>query len=166
MSTVTYKHQPGIHQTRGAIPLAGTAYVYTVSKLLWPKEVEDFLQSLFIGKTLHLCCGMSKLGDVRLDLYADGVDFVEDAAHTHFNDQEFDTVLCDPPYNGNFRWNHDLLVEISRLAKQRFIFQHWFCPVDKKGLFKKNHQFQLTGLYAWMPKSYFGRMQIISQFDR
>jgi len=166
VTTVTYKHQPAIHQTRGAVPLAGTAYIYTVEKLLWPEEVEEFLQTLFIGRTLHLCCGMSKLGDIRLDLYASDVDVVEDAAHTHFLDHEFDTVLCDPPYNGNFQWNHDLLREIGRLASQRFIFQHWFSPVDKYGRFKKDHKFTLTALYNWMPKSYFGRMQIISVFDK
>lgn len=166
MPTVTYKNQPAIHKTRGTIPLAGTAHVYTVEKLLWPEEVEEYLQSELIGETLHICCGLSKLGDVRLDLYADGVDVIADAARVPFNNQSFDTILIDPPYNGKFQWMHDMLSELPRLAKERIIFQHWFSPVNKHGQYKKCHPFILTGLYAWMPRTYFGRMQIISIFDR
>lgn len=166
MSTVTYKNQPAIHQTRGAIPLAGTSHLYTVHKLLWPKEVEEYLSTKLIGRTLHLCCGKSKLGDTRLDLYANGVDVIADVARVPFCAQSFDTVLIDPPYNSKFQWMHDMLAELPRVAKQRIIFQHWFSPVDKLGQYKKNHKFTLVELDAWMPKTYFGRMQIISIFDR
>jgi len=69
VATITYKNQPAIHATRGSIPLAGNSYVYTVSKLLWPKDVENFLNEQLIPVTLHVCCGKSQLGDVRLDLY-------------------------------------------------------------------------------------------------
>lgn len=165
MGTVTYKHQPAIHKTRGAVPPEGTSYLYRVTKLLWPKEVESYLESLLLGRSLHICCGKSRIGDVRLDLYED-VDIRADAARLPFTDQSFDTLLIDPPYNGKFQWNHDMLSELGRVAKRRFIFQHWFSPVDKSGRFKKDHQFVLTDLYNWPPKSYFGRMQIVSVFDR
>lgn len=165
MSTVTYKNQPAIHQTRGAIPLAGTSHLYTVNKLLWPKEVEEYLSTKLIGHTLHLCCGKSTLGDIRLDLYSKA-DVKADVARVPFCDQSFDTVLIDPPYNSKFQWMHDMLAELPRVAKQRIIFQHWFSPVDKLGQYKKNHKFILVELDAWMPKTYFGRMQIISIFDR
>lgn len=166
MATVTYKNQDAIHKTRGAVPLAGTAHVYKVTKLLWPKEVEAFLQTQFIGSVLHVCCGKSKLGDFRIDLHESDADMVADAARLPLADQSWDTVLIDPPYNGKFQWNHDMLKETTRVAKARIIFQHWFSPVDKSGRHKKNHEFLLTDLYAWMPKTYFGRMQIISIFDR
>jgi hypothetical protein len=166
MATVTYKNQPGIHKTRGSIPLAGNAHIYRVNKLLWPKEVEDFLETQFIGITLHLCCGKSKLGDIRLDLFENDVDIIADASKLPIKTRSVDTVLVDPPYNGKFQWNHDLLSELPRVARQRIIFQHWFSPVNKSGFYKKNWSYSLTGLYAWMPKSYFGRMQIISIFDK
>lgn len=165
MSTVTYKNQPAIHQTRGAIPLAGTAYLYTVTKLLWPREVEAFLATILIPPTLHICCGMSKLGDIRLDLYAENVDVKADAARLPFPNDSFATVLIDPPYNSKLQWMHDMLSELSRVANTRIIFQHWFSPVDKAGRYRKKHAFTLTALYNWMPKTYFGRMQIISVFD-
>jgi len=59
-----------------------------------------------------------------------------------------------------------MISEVGRIANIRFIFQHWFSPVDKLGRFKKDHEFMLVDLYNWMPKSYFGRMQVISVFDR
>lgn len=165
MSTVTYKHQPAIHKTRGTIPLAGTSHLYTVTKLLWPPEIEQVLLQECHGLTLHVCCGKSQLGNVRLDLYEPEVDICADAARLPFEDESFTTVLCDPPYNGKFQWNHDMLSELFRVAKYRVIFQHWYSPVNKNGHCKKANRFILTALYNWMPKSYFGRMQIISIFD-
>lgn len=166
MGTVKYKHQPAIDATRGAVPLAGNSYVYTVSKLLWPKDVENFIASQIVGTSLHICCGKSLLGDVRLDLYEPTTNVVGDAARLPFRDCGFDTLIIDPPYNGKFQWNHDMLSELGRVSNKRFIFQHWFVPVDKLGYFKKEHAFVMTGLYGWMPKTYFGRMQMISVFDR
>jgi len=184
MSTVTYTNQPGIHKTRGTVPLAGNEHVYTVSKVLWPHEVECYLASKLIGFTLHVCCGMSKLGDVRLDLYEKDVDVIGDAARLPFADRTFDTVLIDPPYNSKFQWMHDMLNELHRLACKRIIFQHWFSPIDKQGRFKKANIFQLSeecivpvidevsdcfsliDLVHWNPRTYFGRVQLISILDK
>jgi len=164
-STVTYFNQPAIHAIRGTVPLAGTSHVYTVKKLLWPEEVESLLASLLIGESLHLCCGKSKLGTKRLDLFEPDVDYQADAANTNLDDKSFDTVLCDPPYNGEMQWNHDLLSELARLASRRIIFQHWFIPADPDGHYKKANDFQLTDIYVWQPRTYFGRAQLISIFD-
>lgn len=165
MSTVTYKHQPAIHKTRGTIPLAGNSYLYRVEKLLWPKDVESYLEALLIGQSLHVCSGKSKIGDIRLDLYEKDVNVMGDMSRLPFSNQSFDTVLIDPPYNSKLQIMHNMLAELSRVARKRIIFQHWFSPVDKVGYYRKNHKFILTGLYNWMPKTYFGRMQIISVFD-
>lgn len=166
MSTVTYKNQPAIHKTRGTIPLVGNSFLYKVEKLLWPKDVESYLEELLIGYTLHICCGKSKIGDIRLDLYEDDVNIIGDMSRLPFSNQSFDTAIIDPPYNSKLQVMHDMLSELSRVAKERIVFQHWFSPVDKLGRYRKNHKFILTGLYNWMPRTYFGRMQIISVFDR
>ena len=137
MGSVTYKNQPAIDKTKGSVPLAGTSHIYRVQKKLWNDSIEDVLQGLFIGRTLHVCCGKSLLGDVRLD--ADGEnnpDIICDASNMKdfVKDNEFETVLCDPPYNGKFQWNHDLLTELSRVASKRIIFQHWFIPANPTGI--------------------------------
>lgn len=170
MASVTYKNQPAINRTKGNVPLAGTSHVYTISKKLWHENIEETLQNLFIGTTLHVCCGKSLLGDVRIDLdKSNNPDFVCDAANMKsiIADNQYDTVLCDPPYNGNFQWNHDLLLELSRVASQRIIFQHWFIPANPNGLYKKaQEKFELTDVLVWQPKTYFGRVNVISVFDR
>lgn len=168
MARVTYKNQPAIHKTNGSVPLAGTSHVYRVSKKLWNDSIEDVLKNMFIGRTLHVCCGKSMLGDVRLDADPENnPDIICDAAKMDvIADNEFDTVLCDPPYNGKFQWNHDLLKELSRVAKQRIIFQHWFMPANPSGTYKKaQEKFILTDVLVWQPKTYFGRVQVISVFD-
>lgn len=169
MSTVTYKHQPAINKTGAHIPLAGDSHLYTVKKVLWHKDIEEFLSSLFIGRTIHVCCGKSLLGDVRLDLDKDNKpDIVCDASNMvgFVRNNEFDTVLCDPPYNGKFQWNHDLLSELARIANKRIIFQHWFIPANPNGLYKKaQNKFYMSNVYVWQGQAYFGRAQIISIFD-
>ncbi len=35
--------------------------------------------------------------------------------------------------SSNYQWNHDLLTELARLARQRIVFQHWFLPCDPDG---------------------------------
>ena len=166
MATVTYKKQPVINIIGGRIPLAGSNHPYTVSELLWPKDVHRWITRRLIGKTLHICCGKSKLGDCRLDLHEQGIDVRADANRLPFQSMSWDTILIDPPYNGVFQWNHDMLSEIGRVARQRIIFQHWFIPVDRRSRFKKNNAFMLSELVAWQGKSYFGRAQIITIMDR
>ena len=147
MATVSYMHQPGIQASHGNVPLAGTSHLYTVSKVLWPDAIETFLEGLFVGRSLHVCCGKSMLGDVRLDLNEPTADIRCDAADMRgvVADGEYDTVLCDPPYNGKFQWNHDLLTELARVAKRRIIFQHWFIPATSQGRYKKaQERFALT----------------------
>jgi hypothetical protein len=166
MATVTYRHQPGIEATRGRVPLVGTSHLYRVTKLLWPEAVEVTLRTLLVPLSLHVCSGHSQLGDVRLDIDATVRPHVlSDASKLPFPDKSFETVLCDPPYNGQYWWNHAVLSELARVARTRIIFQHWFIPADRLGRYKKSHEFQLANLFAWQPRTYFGRGQFVSVFD-
>ena len=170
MGTVTYLNQPGIHATRGAVPLAGTKHLYRVKKRLWPSEVESKLGELIQevgGVSLHVCAGYSRLGSYRLDIDpATGPDIVADAARIPVGDRGVATVLCDPPFNGRYRWMHGMLSELSRVAQDRIVFQHWFVPGDELGRYRKDWSFTLSELYLWQPRTYFGRAEVISVFDR
>lgn len=165
MSTVSYKNQPGIQASHGNVGLNGTRHPYTVGDLLWPNDIGQWISKRLIGKTLHVCCGKSKMGDCRVDMFQPEANVRADANALPFAAQSWDTVLIDPPYNGEFQWNHDMLAELARVSRQRIIFQHWFIPVDSNSRFKKSHRFQLSEIAVWQPKTYFGRVQVISVMD-
>lgn len=166
MSTTSYKKQAIGKALKRGIPLEGTDHIYIVNALLWPKVIEKFIGSLLIGKSLHVCCGKSTLGDLRVDMFEDTADLKADARKMPLPDKSFDTVLCDPPYNGKLQWNHDLLCELARLAKTRIIFQHWFMPGTLKGFYKKDNTFKINQIYLWQPKTYFGRVNVVSVWDK
>jgi hypothetical protein len=165
MPTVTYKNQPAIQLKHGSVPEGGYDSPYTVTKLLWPNYVESWISERVISPCLHICCGKSLLGDVRMDVFHGDVDVIGDAARLPFADRSFLSVLIDPPYNGVFRWNHDMLSELSRIARDRIVFQHWFIPANRFGQYKKKHKFVLSEVSVWQPKTYFGRVNVISIFD-
>lgn len=203
MSSVTYVNQPAIEKTKGKVGVAGNDHPYRVNKVLWPIEVEEWIRTRLVGKSLHLCCGKSLLGDVRVDIDSQNNpdilgDVFDKSFMDDFEDKSFDTVLIDPPYNARFQKMHDMLNAIHRIARQRIIFQHWFIPANRYGQFKKanlfvckdytlvpNHAdllvrdgdnfvaveedrspgFLTSEIAAWNPRTYFGRVQIISVFD-
>ncbi len=166
MATITYKNQNAAALAlKKGVPLEGTDHIYTVNKVLWPKHVGAFIETKLIGTTLHVCCGKSMIGDTRVDLFDETADVKADAAKLPMADKSFDTVLCDPPYNGKLQWNHDLLCELARVARKRIIFQHWFMPGDKKGRYKKDHDFTISEVHIWQPMTYFGRVNVLSVFD-
>jgi len=174
VATVTYRRQPAVEWLRGSVPLAGSSHLYTVEGVLWPHQVERCLGRLvgdgltMGGQSLHVCCGASQLGDVRLDLDAcHSPDVLGDGARLPFPDDAFDVLLCDPPYTGRLQWNHDLLSELARVARRRLVFQHWYVPATAYGYYREcRWKFALTELYLWLPRTYFGRAQVVSVWDR
>ena len=53
------------------------------------------------GRTLNVCCGYSEVGEIRLDISEDSTRTQHGNAFdlSMFEDQEFDYVYCDPPFN-------------------------------------------------------------------
>jgi len=78
---------------------------------IWSAEEAQFYKAFISGTCLHVCCGSSEIGDVRVDIeprpyfVATGqhkmfpnVDVVCDYRYLPFADRSFDTALCDPPW--------------------------------------------------------------------
>ncbi len=167
MGTVTYKNQPAIHKTRGRIEKGGNLIPYRVNKILWPEAVNDYLEFMIMGKCLHVCCGRSPLGDVRLDIDTlNSPHIIGDGARLPIASRSFETVLCDPPYNSKLQWDHWLLEELARVSTRRIIFQQWYLPDDRRGRYKKDNSFKRVDTVIWPPVTYFGRVQVISVFDK
>lgn len=78
------------------------------------------MRELCIGTVLHVCCGQSKLGDLRIDVDESvGADMMASVRDLPIKDKSFDTVLCDPPYSfyNRFKW----ICGLADVARQRLI---------------------------------------------
>ena len=95
----------------------------------WPFEVETNIKDLVEGTSLHVCCGDSKLGDVRLDLSKEA-DVKGDMFHLPFKSESFDTVICDPPWGLPYHVRHRLLYQLRNVLKPggRLIFNSMWFP--------------------------------------
>jgi hypothetical protein len=85
-----------------------------------PNSVERWLRSMALGRTLNVCCGMSRVGEIRLDIEPrSNRTEAGDLFSIRFPPMSFDTVICDPPfaYYRKFRW----LRGLKRLARIRVL---------------------------------------------
>jgi hypothetical protein len=92
-----------------------------------PPDIRQWLsRELFAGDVLNMCCGDSPLGDVQADMDEDrNPDVVADLENPEtwpWDEREFDTVYCDPPF-GMFNPLGDWYEELWKLADQRLILQ-------------------------------------------
>ena len=97
-----------IQDLKGNVPIE----VYKIN-WSWGKKTEFWLarhvKGLFV---LHVCCGMSKVGNIRVDIDRSvKPDIIADVDHLPFRPGTFDVVICDPPFKkyNRFKW-------INRLA--------------------------------------------------
>jgi hypothetical protein len=69
---------------------------------IWPDSIERWVRERAEGRTLHVCCGRSTLGDVRVDADPDNdPDIIGDAKRLPVEPATFDTGVIDPPWTVN-----------------------------------------------------------------
>lgn len=82
--------------------MTSTPYPKIQPSWIWPDAVERWFRERAKGYTLHVCCGKSTLGDVRVDADPENEpDILGDAHNLPFDDCSFDTAIIDPPWNVN-----------------------------------------------------------------
>ncbi len=72
-----------------------------VFKAQWqfPHHVKKWLNKNIEGYSLHVCCGASDFGDVKLDVSPQNKGVTQaDMFQLPFRHNTFDTVICDPPW--------------------------------------------------------------------
>ena len=85
---------------------------------IWPERVEAFMISKIEGECLHVCCGTSKIGNVRLDILPQDDGVIEgDMFDLPFPDNYFQTVICDPPWHIPYHKRWPLLWELRRVVR-------------------------------------------------
>ena len=93
----------------------------------WEKNEEEFYKQFCEGRVLHVCCGQSKFGDVRVDIEPQDPGVLKaDYRHLPFKNKSFDTVICDPPWAKRERLDAGLswLFELARIARKRIVLVH------------------------------------------
>ena len=74
---------------------------------VWNDKVSDFVKERVKGYSLNICAGLSKIGDVRVDLDPEDRSVIKgDFKKLKFKDNTFDTVISDPPWKIGYydRW--------------------------------------------------------------
>ncbi len=96
----------------------------------FPGGTESFIRGLCRGFTVHVMNGMSKLGNVRIDMYSHDTDVRADALQLPLKDECADTVVCDPPWNMDYALKPKLMRELTRVLKPggRLIFNAPWTP--------------------------------------
>lgn len=90
----------------------------------------QFVRGHVTGSLLQVCCGASRLGDVRVDLdpTAPAVNCLADMRRLPFPDGSFDTVCCDPIYSLPHPDRIHLQRELARVARKRLLFKAPWIP--------------------------------------
>jgi len=101
---------------------------------VWSQKVEKLVKSRIIGKSLNVCCGLSEIGDVKVDIapLKEGI-IKADMNELPFKDNSFDTVVSDPPWKLNFFKRMRPFFECVRVCKVggRVIYNATWIPTFK-----------------------------------
>lgn len=102
--------------------------------MVWEQEIEELIKSKIVGKSLNVCCGESKIGDVRVDIDpAMKPDIVADMNELPFEENSFDTVISDPVWKLNYYKRMKPFFECVRVCKVggRIIYNATWIPTSK-----------------------------------
>lgn len=93
--------------------------------------MENFIASRKEGFSIHVCCGSSPLGDLRIDKYLDNVDIKADMLQLPIKTGVADTVICDPPWKTDGKVRATLSYELRRVLRLggKLIFNALWFPL-------------------------------------
>ena len=128
-------------------------------------DEEAFIKKSIIGQSLNICCGQSRLGDVRIDLdekHNPDVQMDYTDVFNEFGECCTDTVIFDPPFHDY--WKHGLkryVHKLASMASRRFIVKGWWFCHHIKGFdlpnieifYKVNKRLMIVQVYDRIPES-------------
>lgn len=103
---------------------------------IWPETVTEFVTSRLQGKSLNVCAGVNPLCTVNLDLDPKDRSIIKgDMRLLPFKDNEFDTVVSDPPWKIGYYERFRPFFECVRVCKVggRIIYNAYWIPMVPSG---------------------------------
>ncbi len=101
---------------------------------IWNKSIEEFVKSKIHGHSLNICSGVSKIGDVKIDLDPQDKSILKgDMRKLPFPDNTFDTVIQDPPWKIGYYQRMKPFFECVRVCKVggTIIYNAYWIPTSK-----------------------------------
>jgi len=85
----------------------------------WSEEITDNVEALLKeGKTLNICAGNNRLGDVKIDLDPKNQEILKmDMRNLKFDSKTFDNVIIDPPWKLGYYQRFRPFYEAVRVTK-------------------------------------------------
>jgi 16S rRNA G966 N2-methylase RsmD len=138
---------------------AGPPQIVLQANWIHNNDVERWLRRMAKGRTLNVCCGMSKVGDVRVDTDPKtNRTEAGDLFNLHFEPLSFDTVICDPPFR--YYWKFDWINELALLARRRFLLS------PNRSIVRLPRENWQTRLYAFQSQQNAMYLRLYYCFDR
>lgn len=120
---------------------------------------DQWLRGRVVGSSLHVCCGGSRVGDVRVDRDREvpGVTLIADMYALPFVDSQFDTVACDPMYDLSMPQRVHLQRELCRVARHRVLFKGPWIPRAsgwelKETILLASHTCANVAVFSWLER--------------
>jgi hypothetical protein len=95
-----------------------TDYPQLEEAWIWPDRVQRWVRERVEGRTLHVCCGESDIGDVTVDADRSRDPSVQaDMAELPFPDAAFETAVWDPPWKVDLFSRPKPFLELCRVVE-------------------------------------------------
>jgi len=101
---------------------------------IWDRDINDFVKEKAEGRILNVCAGKSPVGDVKIDLDPKSKDVLEGYMQDlPFDNNEFDTVIWDPPWKIGYYKRMKPFFECLRVCKVggKVIVNSYWIPSSK-----------------------------------
>ena len=127
----------------------------------WPQEITDNVEKLLDqGETLHICAGVSKLGDVKIDIDPKRPDISKgDMRDLQFESNRFQNTIIDPPFKLGYYQRFRPFYEAVRVTKigGKIIYNANWIPHAENT--------ELLNVYV-RRDSHWGNVSVVSEFRK